>query len=90
MFEYDPDKSAANLAKHGIDFDQAQALWMDNDLLTIAARPGRKGEVRALVIGYILEKLWSAVVTLRGDAIRIISVRRSRNDEKELYDDQNN
>jgi uncharacterized protein len=90
MFEYDPDKSAANLAKHGVDFDQAQALWNDNDLLTIAARPGRNGEVRALMIGYIMGKLWSAAVTLRGDAIRIISVRSSRSDEKELYDDQNN
>ena len=28
-FEYDPDKSAANREKHGIDFDEAQALWND-------------------------------------------------------------
>ncbi len=88
MFEYDPDKSAANLAKHGINFEQAQALWNDDQRLTIATHPGQNGEVRALVIGLIADKLWSAVVTLRGDAIRIISVRRSRDDEKELYDGQ--
>jgi len=30
-FEFDPEKSAANLAKHGIDFEAAQALWLDDD-----------------------------------------------------------
>jgi uncharacterized protein len=88
MFEYDPDKSAANRAKHGIDFERAQALWDDDEKLTITTHPGRNGEARALVIGLIANKLWSAVVTLRGEAIRIISVRRSRDDEKELYDGQ--
>jgi uncharacterized protein len=88
MFKYDPDKSAANLAKHGIDFERAQALWDDDEKLTITTHPGRNGEARALVIGLIANKLWSAVVTLRGEAIRIISVRRSRDDEKELYDGQ--
>jgi len=37
-FEYDPDKSRANKAKHGIDFEEAQALWDDPDLLEIPAR----------------------------------------------------
>jgi uncharacterized protein len=88
MFEFDPDKSAANLAKHGIYFERAQALWDDDEKLTITTHPGRNGEARALVIGLIANKLWSAVVTLRGEAIRIISVRRSRDDEEELYDGQ--
>jgi uncharacterized protein len=88
MFEFDPIKSAANLAKHGIDFEQAQALWDDDQTLAIATHPGRNGEVRTLVIGLIGQRLWSAVVTMRDEAIRIISVRRSRADEKELYDGQ--
>ncbi len=90
MFEYDPEKSVANLAKHGIDFEQAQALWFDDRPLTIATHPGQNGETRALVIGLIGQKLWAAVVTMRGDAIRIISVRRARDDDKELYNDQDN
>jgi uncharacterized protein len=90
MFEYDPEKSAANLAKHRIDFEQAQVVWDDDQCLKIAARPGLDGEARALVIGIIADKLWSVVVTIRGDAIRIISARRSRDDEKELYHDQDN
>ena len=35
MFEYDPDKSAANLAKHGIDFEAVQALWTDDLRLVV-------------------------------------------------------
>jgi uncharacterized protein len=88
MFEYHPDKSAVNLAKHGIDFERAQALWDDDQKLTIATHPGQNGETRVPVIRLIENKLWLAVVTLRGEAIRIISVRRSRDVEKELYDGQ--
>jgi uncharacterized DUF497 family protein len=83
-FEFDARKSAANLAKHGIDFVEAQRLWEDPDLLEIPART--EDEPRWLIIGRIDEKLWSAVVTSRGDAIRIISVRRSRDDEVALYE----
>lgn len=83
-FEFDPRKSAANLAKHGIDFVEAQRLWEDPDLLEIPART--EDEPRWLIIGRIDAKLWSAVVTSRGDAIRVISVRRSRDDEVALYE----
>jgi uncharacterized DUF497 family protein len=83
-FEFDSRKSAANLAKHGIDFVEAQRLWEDPDLLVIPART--EDEPRWLIIGRIDAKLWSAVVTSRGDAIRIISVRRSRDDEVALYE----
>ena len=83
-FEFDPRKSAANLAKHGIDFVEAQRMWEDPDLLEIPART--EDEPRWLIIGRIDAKLWSAVVTSRGDAIRLISVRRSRDDEVALYE----
>ncbi len=48
-FEFDPEKSLANLAKHGIDFDTAQGLWDDPDLLQVQARSD--DEPRYLVIG---------------------------------------
>ena len=83
-FEFDPRKSAANLEKHGIDFVEAQRLWEDPDLLEIPART--EDEPRWLIIGRIDAKLWSAVITSRSDAIRIISVRRSRDDEVALYE----
>ena len=83
-FEFDQSKSESNQVKHGIDFTQAQALWDDPDLLEIPART--LGEPRFLVVGKIEDSHWSGVVTYRGDSIRIISVRRSRKEEVEIYE----
>ncbi len=83
-FEYDQTKSEQNLAKHGIDFDAAQSLWNDPDLLEIPAKT--TDEMRFLVIGIISHKHWSAVITYRGKNIRIISVRRSRVEEVNFYE----
>lgn len=83
-FQFDGEKSQANLHKHGIDFHDAQALWQDQDLLEIQAKSD--DEPRYLVIGLIGDKHWSAVITYRGKKIRIISVRRSRKSEVELYE----
>ncbi len=83
-FEFDLEKSAANKAKYGIDFVEVQALWNDPDLVEIPARTS--DEPRFLVIGRIGEKHWSAIGTYRGGFIRIISVRRSRREEVELYE----
>lgn len=85
-FEYDPRKSEANREKHGIDFEEAQALWNDEAYLEIPART--LDEPRFLVVGKIQGKHWSAVITYRGENIRIISVRRSRDEEIDLYEDQ--
>lgn len=84
MFEFDPDKSAANLAKHGIDFEAARALWTDDRRLFVDTQ--FLSEPRELVIGRIGMKVWTAVVTVRGEAIRIISVRRSREEEVRRYE----
>lgn len=83
-FEFDVDKSQANLEKHGINFLDAQALWKDPDLLEIRARSD--DEPRFLAIGLIGPKHWSAVVTYRNGTIRLISVRRARASEVELYE----
>ena len=83
-FEYDEAKSRANVVKHGIDFSAAQDLWLDDDMLRIAART--EGEQRFIVIGRIADKHWSAIVTYRFGVIRLISVRRSRPAEVEAYE----
>ncbi len=83
-FEFDKVKSAINLRKHGIDFVEAQKLWDDPLLIQVEAHS--EDEKRFLVIGQINEKKWSAVITYRDDNIRIISVRRSRKLEVELYE----
>jgi len=83
-FEYDNKKSTSNLEKHGIDFVVAQELWLDPDLVEVQAKT--ENEPRFLVIARIANKHWSAVITHRGSTIRIISARRSRKTEVELYE----
>ena len=83
-FKFDEAKSQTNLDKHGIDFVAAQGLWKDPYLLEIRAKS--EGEPRFLLIGKIGDGHWSAVVTYRENRIRLISVRRSRKKEVELYE----
>ncbi len=85
-FEFDPRKSVRNKEKHGIDFHESLAIWDDPDLIEIPARTS--DEPRLLVIGRIAGRHWSGVITHRGGRIRIISVRRSRKEEVEIYESQ--
>jgi len=83
-FEYDPKKSKANLKKHGIGFDDAQLLWEDEDRIIF---PGRSDvEDRYALIGSIRKKIWVAIFTLREERVRLISVRRARKNEVEVYE----
>ncbi|ROH86129.1 BrnT family toxin [Pseudomethylobacillus aquaticus] len=83
-FEFDEQKSQSNHQKHGINFIDAQGLWDDPSLLEIPAKT--EDEPRYLVIGMIFGKHWSAVITYRGSNVRLISVRRSRIEEVQLYE----
>ena len=83
-FEFDAEKSQNNKQKHGIDFYEAQTLWDDPDLIEIPVKTS--DEPRFLVIGKVAEKHWSGVITYRGEKIRIISVRRSRQEEVNIYE----
>jgi uncharacterized protein len=83
-FEFDKKKSQSNKRKHGIDFIEAQALWNDPDRVEIPAKT--IDEARFLVIGKIAERFWSTIITYREEQIRIISVRRSRKEEIEIYE----
>ena len=87
MFEYDPDKSVANLVKHGIDFEQAQTLW-DDDRRLIAPTYSGGDDERWLIVGVIGNKYWTATITVRDERMRIISVRRAWPKEVRYYDGQ--
>jgi uncharacterized protein len=82
-FEFDQAKSKSNRGKHGIDFIEAQQLWEDDDRLEIPART--EDEPRYVLIAALKQKLWSAFFTYRTGRIRLISVRRSREEEREFY-----
>ena len=83
-FEFDPGKSLKNKKKHGIDFYEAQALWDDPEIIEIPVKV--IDEPRYLIIGKIAGKHWSGVITYRKNNLRIISVRRSRKEEVEIYE----
>ena len=82
--EFDLQKSDLNWHKHGVDFATAQLLWADPDRIQIPAK--EVDEPRFMVIGMIEKKHWSAIITYRDEKIRIISVRRSRDEEIEIYE----
>jgi uncharacterized DUF497 family protein len=83
-FEFNAKKSSSNKMKHGIDFGEDRKLWDDPDLIEIPVRTS--DEPRFLVVGRILGRFWSGVITYRGDKVRIISVRRSRKEEVNIYE----
>ena len=82
-FEFDEQKSRANLKKHGIDFVQAQRLWLDQDRAEYPT--DASSEARFLVVGRLDDRMWAAVITYRGKRIRIISVRHARRREMAEY-----
>jgi len=83
-FGYDPTKSEKNKDKHGIDFEEAQALWFDPDSVGFAAKSD--DEDRFAIIATLKKKFWIAFYTPRENSIPIISVRRARINERKLYE----
>ena len=79
-----PGQEPGERAKHGINFTEAQDLWQDPMRVEVPART--VDEPRWLVIGQLAGKHWSAVVTHREQRVRIISVRRAREEEVAIYE----
>jgi len=82
-FEFNRRKSISNKSKHGLDFIEGKALWDDPDRLVIPAKT--VDEPRFMIIGHLTGAVWSGILTIRNEYIRIISVCRSRKEEISLY-----
>ena len=78
----------SNKIKHGIDFNTAKHMWHDINRVEIEAP--YPIERRGILIAKIGKILWTAIFTRRGKAIRIISVRRARKREADLYGKKEN
>ena len=83
-FEFDPRKDEANQEKHHVSFNEAAQIWRDPDLVIVAAK--KRGEKRKMAIGRAFTVLYSVIHTKRGEAIRIISARRSTERERRIYE----
>ena len=80
--EWHAEKSASNRRKPGIDFDEAIEVFYGTRLVR---RSDRDGEERWLAIGETEGRIVTVDFTWRGDALRIISARRARRNEKRAY-----
>jgi uncharacterized DUF497 family protein len=81
-FEWDEKKNDLNIQKHSIDFENATEIFYAP---FVARKSDRRGEARWLVIGRMDARIIAAVVTKRGNAIRIISARHARKNEERAY-----
>ncbi|GAX59222.1 hypothetical protein SCALIN_C01_0153 [Candidatus Scalindua japonica] len=81
-FEYDSNKSVINKQKHGVDFEEAKTIWSNTHVKLPAIT---EGEQRYMIIGKIKTRLFSCIFTTRDKKIRIISCRRSRTKERNIY-----
>jgi uncharacterized protein len=89
QFEFDPRKSRANKAKHGIDFEEAQAFWDDENALVVEfAFPGESRLGRIARIVRFGSQTWTVIYTMRGASVRIISARRAKKKEIQAYESE--
>ena len=86
IFEWDAKKSKTNKEKHGIDFEAAKALWLDENRIEIGV--AFPDEERWALIAMTQGKIWTAIYTIRDKTIRLISVRRARAKERKLYEEK--
>lgn len=84
--EWDERKRLANIAKHRLDFEDALSVF-EEAFLKLSARPSGD-EIRCRAIGYVRENLVAVIYTVRGEAFRVISMRKARADERRLYDQE--
>jgi uncharacterized protein len=83
-FEWDAAKSAANIAKHGIDFEDAIGIF-DGPVLEKADARRDYGEDRFVAFGVVDDRELAVVYTGRGERRRIISARRAHGRERKAY-----
>lgn len=83
-FEFDARKNQLNQDKHHVSFEEAAEIWDDPNLIVLHAK--KRGERRLLAIGRAYTVLYSVIHTMRGEAIRIISARRSTEGERRTYE----
>jgi uncharacterized DUF497 family protein len=84
-FEWDEDKAAANIAKHGVPFDAIEALYADPERVIVDASRHADGEPRFKLVAQVEGRLFAAVCTMRGAACRVISLRRANSAEERIY-----
>lgn len=86
-FEWDAAKAAANVAKHGVSFEEAATVFGDQLALTFNDPDYSSGEQRFITFGLSEKSRVLLVVNVeRGRTIRIISARKATRHERAIYE----
>lgn len=85
-FEFDPKKSIKNKEKHGIDFVEGQNIFKDPKAIRNIPATSHEGEAYWMAIGAVRQKLWAMIYVERNQVIRIVSMRKARQEEREQYE----
>lgn len=86
-FEFDPEKAAENLGKHGVSFADAEGVFAD-PLALHQPDPDAEGEERLIAVGLgSAGQILVVVYASRGEVIRLISARRATKREVKDYED---
>jgi uncharacterized DUF497 family protein len=84
-FEWDEGKAKANLAKHGVSFEEAKAVFRDAFALDLLDDRFDYGEDRFILIGMVRDRCLTVVYAEHGDVCRLISAWRSTRAEQDAY-----
>ena len=86
-FQWDEKKSQANLRKHGLSFEDVNIVFA-GDTVTFPDDRSDYGEKRYITLGDLVGRVVVIVHTLRGETIRIISMRKANGREKKIYQER--
>jgi uncharacterized protein len=82
--EWDEKKRAANLRKHGLDFADSPEFDFDGAVYGIDDREDY-GELREIAVGFLRDRLCVLTFTMRGDVMRIVSLRKADKKDVKFY-----
>jgi uncharacterized protein len=85
MFEWDDDKRRRNLEKHGIDFEDVLPVFGSHEAIAFEDNRKDYGEARRILLCRFQQSVLHVAYTVRGDVVRIISVRRASRRERRAY-----
>src|SRR5262245_19859787 len=87
-FEWDDAKAVANLARHGVSFEEARAAFDDAFAIEFSDDREDHGEERLVLLGMVADRLLAVVHTTREGIVRIISARGAERHERRRYHEE--
>jgi len=89
LFEWDPKKNSANIAKHGVSFEEAQSVFTDQYARLLADPEHSDDEDRFILLGTSIRARLLVICHCErsADTIRLISARKADKQERRIYEE---